>query len=138
MPALPCPALPLSTVQGLTLPDVVLVRKSYEERRRRRRQKGAAAQRPWRLKRLPMATDGDEEEAAGEKQKQHRGRGVSTAEQEQADMERFMQVGVGGGVGRGRRRWRGCRHAACTGVECGWQIGWCALQASWLPALMRC
>jgi hypothetical protein len=125
---------------------VVLVRKSYEDRRRRRRQKGAAAQRPWRLKRLPMATDGDEEDAAGEKQKQHRGRGVSTAEQEQADMERFMQVGGAGwvrGVGVGGHG------GACIGMRVrfpiymdagvgGVEAAGCALQASWLPGHMRC
>ena len=46
--------------QGLTLPDAVLVRKSYEDKRRRRRARGDAA-RPWRLKRLAM--DIGEEEA---------------------------------------------------------------------------
>ncbi len=80
------------------LPDVVLVRKSYEERRRRRHAKGQQ-QRAWKLRRL--AVDAGEEDAAAEKaaaaaaaQQAHRGRGVSSLEQEQADMERFLQVGL--------------------------------------------
>lgn len=84
--------------QGLTLPDVVLVRKSYEERRRRRRARGDQ-QRAWRLKRL--AVDVGEEEAAAQKaaaQQPHHGRGMSSLEQEQADLERFMQVGWGFGL----------------------------------------
>ncbi|PSC72831.1 60S ribosomal export NMD3-like [Micractinium conductrix] len=71
--------------KGLTLPDAVLVRKSYEDKRRRRRARGDAA-RPWRLKRLAM--DIGEEEAP---QQVQRGRCISTAEQEQQDMERFLQ-----------------------------------------------
>ena len=80
----------LPNPQGLTLPDVILVRKSYEDKRRRRRQRGAAA-RPWRLKR--MAVDaGEEEGGAPEARGGGRGRGLTPAEQEQADMERFLQA----------------------------------------------
>lgn len=84
------PELEKAVHKGLMLPDVVLVRKSYEERRRRRRQRGV--QRPWRLKRLNLEA-GEEEAAAAQQQQQqpHRGRGMSTLEQEQADMERFLQ-----------------------------------------------
>lgn len=85
------PELEKAVHKGLTLPDVVLVRKSYEERRRRRRARGDQ-QRAWRLKRL--AVDVGEEEAAAQKaaaQQPHHGRGMSSLEQEQADLERFMQ-----------------------------------------------
>lgn len=63
------------------LPDVVLVRKSYEDKRRRRRARGQ--QRPWKLKR--MAVDAGEEEVVT------RGGKGGQADQEQRDLERFME-----------------------------------------------
>lgn len=81
------PASP-SPRQGGNLPDVVLVRKSYEEKRRRRRARGQ--QRAWKLKR--MAVDAGEEEGGAAGAAQRGGRGVSAAELEQRDLERFMEV----------------------------------------------
>ena len=49
----------LHDTQGGGLPDVVLVRKSYEEKRRRRRAKGQ--QRAWKLKRLAVDAGGEDE-----------------------------------------------------------------------------
>lgn len=46
-----------SLAQGLTLPDAVLVRKSYEDKRRRRRARGEQ-QRPWKLKRMAVRAGG--------------------------------------------------------------------------------
>ena len=43
--------------RGVQLPDVLLVKKSYQEKRRRRRAKGAGA-RNWRLRRMDIAEDG--------------------------------------------------------------------------------
>lgn len=44
--------------KGGQTPDVVLVRKSYEERRRKRReQRGGAAARAWKLKTLAMEVE---------------------------------------------------------------------------------
>jgi hypothetical protein len=109
-------------VQGLTLPDVILVRKSYEDKRRRRRARGEQQQRAWRLKRLAVDVGEDDEAAAAaaaQQQQQHRGRGMSTLEQEQADMERFMQVwckGMVGGTG------------PCSAV-CSLKAGSCCLVA---------
>ncbi|EFJ40518.1 hypothetical protein VOLCADRAFT_69446, partial [Volvox carteri f. nagariensis] len=82
--------------KGGRVPDVVLVRKSYEEKRRKRHAKGgAAAARPWKLKTLEMEVD----EAAGGP----RGRNEAAAVRERerggeralllrldADRERFL------------------------------------------------
>ncbi len=55
----PCAASVLCR-RGGTIPDVVLVRKSYEEKRRRvRANGGAAAQRHWQLKQLPMEVEAE-------------------------------------------------------------------------------
>ncbi|KAL4447194.1 hypothetical protein ABPG77_007227 [Micractinium sp. CCAP 211/92] len=80
------PELEKALHKGLTLPDAVLVRKSYEEKRRRRRARGEQ-QRPWKLKRMAVEV-GEEEAGAGAP---HRGRGVSVADQQAADMERFLE-----------------------------------------------
>jgi nonsense-mediated mRNA decay protein 3 len=72
--------------KGGRVPDVVLVRKSYEEKRARRRKRaaagggGAAGARPWQLKRLPMEVA---DEGAGP-----RGRNEAA---EAADRERFLE-----------------------------------------------
>eukprot|EP00887_Chlorella_sp_A99_P002026 scaffold18.g2026.t1 len=70
--------------KGLQLPDVVLVRKSYEEKRRRRRAKGQ--QRLWRLKRMAVDAGAEETAAAGPSRRMAAG-----VEQEQQDMERFLE-----------------------------------------------
>jgi nonsense-mediated mRNA decay protein 3 len=60
--------LELDKYKGLVLPDVVLVKKSYEEKRQRKRGKA----RPWKLKALPMEIEPsaggkqDEEKRVGE------------------------------------------------------------------------
>ncbi len=52
--------------KGGRVPDVILVRKSYEEKRRRRAAKGgAAAARPWKLKTLDMEVDDSAAVGAG-------------------------------------------------------------------------
>jgi nonsense-mediated mRNA decay protein 3 len=72
--------------RGGRVPDVVLVRKSYEDKRARRRQRraagasGAGGSRPWQLKRLPMEVA---DEGAGP-----RGRNEAA---EAADRERFLE-----------------------------------------------
>ena len=78
--------------RGLSLPDVILVRKSYEDTRRRRRAKGGAS-RAWKLKRMKVEYEEEEEGggAASGAAGGHRGRGVSAAELEAADMERFLE-----------------------------------------------
>lgn len=53
-------------MQGLTLPDAVLVRKSYEEKRRRRRARGEQ-QRPWKLKRMAVRAAGLGDEGGAER-----------------------------------------------------------------------
>jgi nonsense-mediated mRNA decay protein 3 len=68
------------------VPDVILVRKSYEEKRQRRRAKGH--QRAWKLKRMAVETLADETAAAVP----HKGRGADPAAAAQRDMERFMEV----------------------------------------------
>eukprot|EP00201_Polytomella_parva_P001315 CAMPEP_0175082732 /NCGR_PEP_ID=MMETSP0052_2-20121109/26929_1 /TAXON_ID=51329 ORGANISM="Polytomella parva, Strain SAG 63-3" /NCGR_SAMPLE_ID=MMETSP0052_2 /ASSEMBLY_ACC=CAM_ASM_000194 /LENGTH=515 /DNA_ID=CAMNT_0016353981 /DNA_START=153 /DNA_END=1703 /DNA_ORIENTATION=+ len=61
--------------KGGTTPDVILVRKSYEEKRRKRRERGDAA-RTWKLKQLEMDVDESK---------------TRQIEKEEADRERFMQ-----------------------------------------------
>ncbi len=73
--------------KGYQLMDVVLVRKSYDEKRRRRRAKGVS--RGWKLKRMDMELE-DEEEGATKGGKRRNGE-ISAAEQEAADMERFLE-----------------------------------------------
>jgi nonsense-mediated mRNA decay protein 3 len=103
--ALAEPDLDAALAKGLTMPDAVLVRKSYEEARRRRRAKGE--RRPWVLKRLATAgaplPDGDapmEDEdgvaGAAEGGKGKRGRAAAAAAAAataagEADLERFME-----------------------------------------------
>lgn len=65
--------------KGGQLPDVVLVRKSFEEKRRRRRAAGGGA-RPWKLKTLNMEVDDESSGARGN-------RGANMEE----DREKFMQ-----------------------------------------------
>jgi len=98
--------LDAALAKGLTLPDVVLVRKSYEEARRRRRARGE--RRPWVLRRLATGGGGveapmDEEEggdataaAAAAPAKGRRGRAAAAAAagaaaDGEADLERFME-----------------------------------------------
>ena len=64
---------------GVQLPDVLLVKKSYQEKRRRRRQKGVG--RGWKLQRMDIA----EEEAAGG------AKGAREEERRANDEELFMQ-----------------------------------------------
>ena len=66
--------------RGGAVPDVILVRKSYDEKRRRRRDRrgGAATARVWKLKQLDMAAE-------------EGGRRNAEAQMEE-DRERFMQV----------------------------------------------
>lgn len=79
--------LEVATHRGMHLPEVILVRKSYEERRRRRRAKGT--QRGWKLKRMAVEYAADDEGAGNAGGRG--GRGVSAAEMEAADMERFLE-----------------------------------------------
>eukprot|EP00204_Picochlorum_oklahomense_P001058 CAMPEP_0118800054 /NCGR_PEP_ID=MMETSP1161-20130426/2076_1 /TAXON_ID=249345 /ORGANISM="Picochlorum oklahomensis, Strain CCMP2329" /LENGTH=525 /DNA_ID=CAMNT_0006727833 /DNA_START=183 /DNA_END=1760 /DNA_ORIENTATION=- len=72
--------------KGYQLMDVVLVRKSYAEKRQRRRAKGVS--RAWKLKRLDMEVDEEEDAKAGGRRRNGE---VSAAEQEAADMERFLE-----------------------------------------------
>ncbi|PNW72682.1 hypothetical protein CHLRE_15g640250v5 [Chlamydomonas reinhardtii] len=67
---------------GGRVPEIILVRKSYDEKRRRRAARGGAggAARPWKLKTLEMEVD---DAATGQ-----RGRNEAALE---ADRERFMQ-----------------------------------------------
>lgn len=74
----------LDTYKGLTLPDVILVRKSYAARRRARREKGTAAARAWTLRRLNVAAA---EDAVGKDAP-----GVRNAEEKRAaDEEAFLE-----------------------------------------------
>jgi nonsense-mediated mRNA decay protein 3 len=82
--------------RGWSPPDVVLVRKSYEERRRKRRARGA--RRAWKLKRMSVEYAADDEGGAaaaaggGHQHPQRGGRHVpSAADLEEADLERFME-----------------------------------------------
>lgn len=77
--------------RGLALPDVVLVRKSYEEKRRAKKAKGAV--RAWKLERMAVE-QGDEVGAAmasggGGGGGGNRGKGGQDAEAQ--DMERFLE-----------------------------------------------
>lgn len=72
--------------RGWSPPDVVLVRKSYEERRQRRRARGA--KRSWKIKRMVAEYAADDE---GSGRSARARSGVSPAELEQADMERFLE-----------------------------------------------
>ena len=65
--------------RGLALPDVLLVKKSYQEKRRRRRAKGVNRQ--WKLQRLEVAED----ETSGHKAV------AREAERAAVDEELFMQ-----------------------------------------------
>ena len=94
-PLTPCaPSLPghtrarASSRQGMSVPDVVLVRKSYEDKRKRRQRHGQGQQRSWKLKR--MAVDRSEVDEG-----MLRGKQVTALEQEQADMEQFLQARAG-------------------------------------------
>ena len=64
----------LDRYSGLALPDVVLVKKSYEEKRKKKRGKP----RPWKLKQLPMEVE-DGAQGKGEE------------ERRMAEYERFME-----------------------------------------------
>lgn len=74
--------------KGLGLPEVVLVRKSFEDKRRRRRAKGQ--QRAWKLRRMAVEYAADDEAQQGGHAGQ-RGRGLPSHEVEAADMERFLE-----------------------------------------------
>ncbi|CAI5474565.1 unnamed protein product [Closterium sp. Yama58-4] len=69
-----------------TIPDVILVRKSYEEKRKKRRGKPRA----WKLKQLDMEVDGG---AGGGAERGGGGgaRGRIDEEKEAADKERFLE-----------------------------------------------
>jgi nonsense-mediated mRNA decay protein 3 len=76
--------------KGWSLPEVVLVRKSFEEKRRRRRAKGQ--QRAWKLRRMAVEYAADEEaQQGGHMHAAQRGRGQPAHELEAADMERFLE-----------------------------------------------
>ena len=104
--ALAEPDLDAALARGLTLPDVVLVRKSFEEARRRRRARGD--RRPWVLRRLatggdalpggeaPMDEEGEGGGAFAPPAKGRRGRAAAAAAEAEAgageaDLERFME-----------------------------------------------
>ena len=107
-------------MQGYDLPDVVLVRKSYEEKRRRRRAKGQ--QRPWRLKRMAVDAGGEAEAAAAAGPGPRSNRAAAAGlEQEQQDMERFLEVG-----------WRPC----CVHTSCVVTVGY-AWESRWAECLGR-
>jgi nonsense-mediated mRNA decay protein 3 len=77
--------------RGYVLPEVILVRKSYEEKRRRRRAKGGgAAARPWRLKRMDVEYGADDFDPAAGGGRQRAG-AAAPAEALAADMERFLE-----------------------------------------------
>lgn len=76
--------------KGRALPEIFLVRKSYEEKRRRRRAKGS--QRNWKLRRMVVEYAADDEGGGHGGQAGHRSnRGQSNHEIETADMERFLE-----------------------------------------------
>lgn len=67
--------------RGIQLPDVLLVKKSYQEKRRKKRAKGIS--RAWKLQRMDVAED--DSAAAGHKA------GAREAEKAAQDEELFMQ-----------------------------------------------
>ncbi len=76
--------------KGGRVPDVILVRKSYEEKRQRRRAKGLP-ERVWKLRQLEMEVEGGEGAEGGKRG----GRAAQAAAQAQgtaADRQRFMEV----------------------------------------------
>ncbi len=79
--------------KGGSLPDVILVRKSYEEKRRKKRAKGQGA-RGWKLKRLNMEVDDGAEAGTSGRGGGARGRGreATLADIEEQERERFMEV----------------------------------------------
>ncbi|CAL5219010.1 g766 [Coccomyxa viridis] len=81
------PDLEAALDKGYAMPDVILVRKSYEEKRSRRRARGQ--KRPWRLKRMAMEVEDDNAASAPGRGREQRG-GPGGTRNEQ-DMERFMQ-----------------------------------------------
>ncbi|GAX83461.1 hypothetical protein CEUSTIGMA_g10886.t1 [Chlamydomonas eustigma] len=79
--------------KGGSLPDVILVRKSYEEKRRKKRAKGAGG-RHWKLKHLSMEVDdGTDAGAAGVSGRGAggRGRAATLADIEEEEKERFYE-----------------------------------------------
>ncbi|CAL8460889.1 g420 [Coccomyxa elongata] len=76
------PELDAAVAKGLVIPDIILVRKSYEEKRRRRKARGE--QRPWKLKRMAIELE-EEPGTSG------RGRDARNAPRHEQDLERFMQ-----------------------------------------------
>ena len=74
--------------KGGQLPDVILVRKSYDEKRKRSKAKGMGA-RPWKLKQLNMEIDDASEVAAPAGRSHGRGRGVAMNDED--ERERFYE-----------------------------------------------
>eukprot|EP00192_Tetraselmis_astigmatica_P019242 CAMPEP_0117687824 /NCGR_PEP_ID=MMETSP0804-20121206/23392_1 /TAXON_ID=1074897 /ORGANISM="Tetraselmis astigmatica, Strain CCMP880" /LENGTH=228 /DNA_ID=CAMNT_0005500015 /DNA_START=401 /DNA_END=1087 /DNA_ORIENTATION=+ len=72
----------LDTKAGNQVPEVVLVRKSYEDKRKRRKIKGF--QRPWTLKRMDIEVADDPVLGRGTKARM-------AADQLEADRERFLE-----------------------------------------------
>jgi nonsense-mediated mRNA decay protein 3 len=68
--------------KGYQLPEIVLVRKSYDERRKARKAKGQ--QRAWKLKRMAVDEDNVVLKVSGNRRQ-------NTANVRQQEMERFMQ-----------------------------------------------
>ncbi|KAK9863784.1 hypothetical protein WJX84_009015 [Apatococcus fuscideae] len=81
------PELERCVDKGMPLPDVVLVRKSYEEARRRQKKRGA--KRAWKLKRINQA--GVEDETPSEPSGPGKQRRRDDGGQRHDDMERFLQ-----------------------------------------------
>lgn len=71
--------------KGLNVPDVILVRKSYEEKRKTRKAKGVGGSRSWKLERMAVEK-GDEMGTVGKSS--HRGH---PQHEEEQDMERFLE-----------------------------------------------
>ncbi|KAJ9534620.1 hypothetical protein QJQ45_002905 [Haematococcus lacustris] len=71
--------------KGGQVPDVILVRKSYEEKRRKRRDKGMP-ERLWKLKRLGMDVDD-----AAPATKGSRGAAANDAQARERDTQRFLE-----------------------------------------------
>mmetsp|Transcript_25446 Transcript_25446/g.55257 ORF Transcript_25446/g.55257 Transcript_25446/m.55257 type:complete len:560 (+) Transcript_25446:171-1850(+) len=74
--------------KGGSLPDVILVRKSFEEKRKRRKAKGVET-RPWKLKHLQMEVEEAESVAGGGARA--RGKAADARQTEEQDRERFLQ-----------------------------------------------
>jgi len=75
--------------KGRALPEIFLVRKSYEEKRRRRRAKGS--QRNWKLRRMAVEYAADDEAGHAGQAGHRSNRGQSSQDVEAADMERFLE-----------------------------------------------